>query len=346
MGAADRDVERDHGLPPAPQGLEAWDPDRYGTLDHPGDDFSFDIFTAAARAVGRDRARQPVDPMAGLDVRHVIAMGASQSAGRLATYVNAVHPRTGAFDGYLLTIWFGSGVPLEVGDTVVNINERAGAGGGDRRRGLLRGAHQLRDDLDVPVMVGNSELEAIVCWWVPQVDGDRFRYWEAAGPSHVSLQSMAIRAPKYERDFGVALPVARDMNAVSLAPLYDSALHQLNRWVDGGPPPPVQPRIAFAGEPPEIVRDDHGLATGGIRLPQVEVPPACNSMEPLADDIFSLLYGSCRPFPDDEVAALCGDRATYLARFEEAARAAERAGVLLPRDVAALVEGAAAAYPA
>ena len=25
--------------------LRGWDPDRYGTLEHPGDDFSFDIFT-------------------------------------------------------------------------------------------------------------------------------------------------------------------------------------------------------------------------------------------------------------------------------------------------------------
>jgi hypothetical protein len=45
------------GLPPAPQGLAAWGPDRYGTLSHPGDDYSFDIFTQAARAVGRDRPR-------------------------------------------------------------------------------------------------------------------------------------------------------------------------------------------------------------------------------------------------------------------------------------------------
>ena len=32
--------------------LRGWDPERYGTLDHPGDDFSFDIYTQAARAIG------------------------------------------------------------------------------------------------------------------------------------------------------------------------------------------------------------------------------------------------------------------------------------------------------
>ena len=48
-------------------------------------------------------------------------MGSSQSAGRLGTYVNAIHPLARAIDGYLLLIYFGSGSPLEVGDEVVNI---------------------------------------------------------------------------------------------------------------------------------------------------------------------------------------------------------------------------------
>ena len=44
-----------HGLPTAPQGLQAWDPERYGSLSILSDDDSFDIFTQAARAVGPDR---------------------------------------------------------------------------------------------------------------------------------------------------------------------------------------------------------------------------------------------------------------------------------------------------
>jgi hypothetical protein len=75
------------------------------------------------------------------------------------------------------------------------------------------------------------------------------------------------------------------------------------------------------------------------------VPIATNSAIPVADDIFSVLYGSCVPFPPDEVHRLYGDLATYLDRFEEAARSAEKAGVLLPRDVTALVGEARAAYP-
>ena len=45
---------------------------------------------------------------------------------------------------------------LDVGSTIVNINEMD-AQGPDSRQRLLRGVHQLRDDLDVPVLaVGHS----------------------------------------------------------------------------------------------------------------------------------------------------------------------------------------------
>ncbi len=326
-----------HGLPPTPMGLAAWDPERYGSLSIPGDDYSYDIFTQAAQMVGRDRPRAAVDPLGGLDVRHLIAQGGSQSAGRLATYVNAIHPLAGAFDAYLLTIYFGSGSGLEVGDFVINL-----ASPDINRSAALRGSNLLRDDIDALVMVVNSELEAIACYDVRQPDTDRFRYWEAAGTCHVSVQGMNVRRPKFERDFGseLQMPVAPGINEVPMIPLFDAATHYLHSWLNGGPPPPIQPRISFAGDPPEIVRDEDGLAVGGIRLPQVEVPVAKNSAIPLTDDIYSRLGGSCVPFPPETLTARYGDQSTYLSRFADAARAAEKEGVLLPRDVEALIEEA------
>jgi hypothetical protein len=326
-----------HGLPPTPMGLAAWDPERYGSLFIPGDDYSYDIFTQAARVVGPHRTGAPIDPLGGLDVRYLIAQGGSQSAGRLSTYVNAVHPLAGAFDAYLLTIYFGSGSGLEVGDFVINL-----ASPDVSRRAALQGSTLLRDDIDALVMVVNSELEAIACFDVRQPDTDRFRYWESAGTCHVSIQGMTARRPKLERDFGtdVQMQVAPGINEVPMIPLFDSAIHYLHSWLNGGPPPPIEPRISFAGDPPEIVRDEHGLAVGGIRLPQVEVPVAKNSAIPLTDDIYSRLRGSCVPFAPETLAALYGDQATYLSRFAEAARAAEKEGVLLPRDVESLIEEA------
>jgi len=319
-----------HGLESSRMGLVDWDAERYGSLHHPGDDFSFDIFTQAAQAVRAGR-------LGDLRADRLVAMGASQSAGRLVSYINGVHPLERAFDGYLVQIWFGSGTSFNVGDAVVDLSKPQ-----PRRASTL---HQVRDDLDVPVFVVNSELEAIACFNVRQPDTDRFRYWEAAGTSHVSAQVQAMRAVKFERDFGRPQPLTPTTNRIPILPLYDSALHHLVRWIDEGTPPPVQPRIDFAGDPPQVVRDDHGIGTGGIRLPQAEVPIAVNSSIPAGDNIFARLNGSWEPFPDDKVRALYGDRATYLARFEEAARAAEKAGVLLARDVDALLAEAADAWP-
>src|SRR4051794_22706451 len=58
-----------HGLPPTPLGLADWDPERYGSLSHPGDDYSFDIFSQAGRAI------RAGDVMGGLPVRKLVAMG-------------------------------------------------------------------------------------------------------------------------------------------------------------------------------------------------------------------------------------------------------------------------------
>ena len=96
------------GFTENPAGLRAWDPTRYGSLVHPGDGYSYDIFTQAARAVGPDRDREELDPMGGLGVERLIAAGASQSAARLRTYVDGVHPLVGVFDGFLPFIDFGA----------------------------------------------------------------------------------------------------------------------------------------------------------------------------------------------------------------------------------------------
>ena len=337
-----------HGFPTNSQGLAAWDPDRYGTLSIPTDDASYDIFTQVARAIGPERNRSGVDPLAGLDVRKVIGLGASQSASRLSTYVNAVHPLARAYDGFLLQIYFGGGAPIETGPAVVNPNWAAVLSSTSLpvilQEANLVGANLIRDDLDVPVMVVNSELEAFACRRVRQPDSDRFRYWESAGTSHTAYQTQLVRAAKYKREFGAALPVTSNMNRIALTPLYDAAVHHLNRWVHGGAPPPVQPLLVFAGDPADVVRDAYGIATGGVRLPQADVPVASNSAIPLQANREYLLRGSNHPLDAKLIDALYGDEATYLAKFEQAARRAVQSGVLLPRDVRPAVEEAAIEY--
>jgi len=337
-----------HGFPTNSQGLAAWDPERYGSLGIPTDDASYDIFTQVARAVSAKRDHSGVDPLGGLYVRKVIGIGASQSAARLSTYVNAIHPLQRAFDGFLLQIYFGRGTPIEVGSGILNNDYTARLNGGALpailREVNLVGANLIRDDLDIPVMVVNSELEAVACHGVRQPDTGRFRYWESAGTSHTASQTQDIRASKYRREFNAPSPVLDDMNRISLTPYYDAAIHHLNRWVHGGEPPPRQPLIEFAGDPADVVRDKHGIAKGGVRMPQAEVPVAKNSAIPLSPTRGLLLRGSNRPFDEKEFAALYRDEQDYLSQFEQAARRAVAAGVMLPRDIAPAVKEAALEY--
>jgi hypothetical protein len=324
-----------HGFQSNPQGLATWDPLRYGELSIPTDAGSYDIFSQVGRAVGPNRDRSGVDPLGGLSVRNVIALGASQSAGRLATYVNAIHPLGRVFDGFMLQIYFGAGAPL-AGDRTLSPAE-------EPNPRPLRGSNVIRA-LDVPAMIVNSELEAIACYRVRQPDTDRFVTWEAAGTTHVAVQTQAVRNRKYEREFGATPALAQNMNRISLTPYYDAALHSLKRWVDGGSPAPSQPLIEFSGEKPVVVRDEHGIAKGGIRLPQVEAPVATDSSIPVSHDFAGTLRGSNVPFGATKLDALYGSETNYLARFEAAAQRAVQAGVMLARDVAPSLEEAAQEY--
>ncbi len=326
-----------------PQGLRAWDPERYGSLSIPSDDYSFDIFTQAASLVAPDRPRGGVDPLNGFEVRRLFAQGASQSAARLATYFNAVQPLTERFDAFFLVMYFGGGTPLEVGDEVMTVQAASDAS----QPRIPEGVHLLRDDLEIPLMVLNTECEATSCYRVRQPDTDHFRYWEVAGASHVSLQAIASSSPRQERDFGFSTPLEdlHGINQVSLAPVVDAALRHLQEWATENVLPPAQPLIEFRDDPPEIVRDDNGIACGGIRLPQVEVPLAHNSAIRKGPDVFSRLVGSHEPFSVEKVRDLYGSRDNYLTHFVQAARAAEAASVILPRDVDPVVAEATERIP-
>jgi hypothetical protein len=69
--------------------LKKANPERYGRLSHPGDAFSYDIFSQAGSLFRAADARKILGPLV---PRRVIAVGESQSAVFLTTYVNAVDP--------------------------------------------------------------------------------------------------------------------------------------------------------------------------------------------------------------------------------------------------------------
>jgi len=293
---------RGAGGPVASQPLVDHDPARYGSLRHPGDQGSFDIFTAAAMAVGPQREGS-VDPMGGLVVRRVIATGASQSAMRLATYLNWVHPRSPVIDGFVLAVWEGRGPRLEEG--AVSAGFRS----------------SIRPDLDVPVVVVNSEFETIPIYLAGAVDSETTRIWEVTGAPHAPAH---VGRHADDDDWGP--------NPLSIQPVYDAALRHVHHWANGDGSAPAQPRIEVeAGSPPRIRRDDNGNAVGGIRLPEIAVP-----VSEYRGMSFGTgrppLFGAARRLPDDRLRVLYSSRADYLARWSAAVDSLVESGALRPAD--------------
>jgi Alpha/beta hydrolase domain len=295
-------------------GLVAGDPDRYGALLHPGDDYSFDVFTQAARVIA-NRNHAGSDVLGGLPVRHVVASGASQSAGRLATLYNALNP-AGLIDAYHLPLYFGNGTVVDstAGEAVL-----PGPSGNWAMRMLPFGLHRLRDDLDAPVFVLNSESEAQVFTANQQRESGRLVIWENAGASHIGSTAGDNR-------FG--LPETRCKGC--FAPSQRAVWYHLRRWLEDGITPPSQPRIAKAPDG-TVARDKHGNAVGGIRWPHVVAPLGTHRAEPPTDGRADLM-GSTTAFGPETVRRLYGTREEYETRFAAAADHLVETGVVLPED--------------
>ena len=282
------------------------DPERYGELHHPGDQGSFDIFTAAAMAVGPRRTGS-IDALDGLEVRRVVATGGSQSAMRLATYLNAVHRLDPVIDGFVLSLWEGRGPRLEEGP--IAFGARA----------------MIRDDLDVPILVVNSEFETLAVHLAGSVDSEKIRYWEVAGTPHG-----VTRMPD--------LPHGRGWrpNTLRFKPVAESAIRHVRRWVAEGRPAPSFPRIEVdPGRPPHIRRDGHGNAVGGIRLPELEAPVAEYRGTAVGTGL-PPLFGAARPFTDDELRMLYPSRRLLEARWQSAVVDLVASGAIRPADAAAM----------
>jgi len=145
--------------------LKKANPERYGRLVHPGDAFSYDMFSQAGRAV---RATGNVRVLGPLVPQRVLAIGESQSAMFLTTYVNAVDPVAKVYDGFLIHSRFGNAASLD----------NAGMAGGPGQPRVVK----QRPDLRVPVITVIMEtdlLDSNIAGYhgARQPDHDRLRVW-------------------------------------------------------------------------------------------------------------------------------------------------------------------------
>ena len=305
------------GAENAGKGLKSIDPARYGSLDHPGDGFSFDIYTQVARAI-RSGTR-----MGGVRPKRLIAAGESQSAFALVTYYNGVQPLTHAFDGFFVHSRGAVGLPLVSPGAYADI------------AGSISGTPTVfRGDQNTPVLDVQSESDVtsvLSSYKARQPDSDRFRLWEVAGTAHADQH--LIGSTSANIDCGV--PVNNGpMHVVAKA-----GLHALVAWMETGTAPPTAPRLEVTADAsPQIQRDGDGVALGGIRTPPVDVPVAALSGAPGPNpSTICLLLGSTNPISDARLAALYPSRAAYLKKYRADTDAAIKAGFALAQDRAALL---------
>jgi hypothetical protein len=263
------------GVQGAPNGLKAWSPLRYGQLDVTAggtitnDALSYDIFAQAMQAI-----RHPVgvNVMGGLNVQRVLAIGASQSASRLAIYINSLHPLIGdPVDAYMLYI-----------------------GGGRIRGDLTVPVFKLISETDVPGQVASRQPDSAV-----------FRSWEVAGSSHSGRRTALNSRPLALRD-GVApaegvcdFPVHPRVPSHYVA---NAVYDHLVRWVRDKTPPPSAAPVTTVGN--TIQRDSFGNALGGVRLAEFAVPTAENTGDNAGSAFCVSMAATCPSIPRPSTACI------------------------------------------
>jgi hypothetical protein len=305
------------GSEAAGQGLKKIDPARYGSLQHPGDGFSFDIFTQVARAVRAGAG------LGGEAPQRVIAAGESQSAFALVTYYNGVQSLTHAFDGFFVHSRGAVGLPL------------VGPGKYADIAGSISGTATIfRTDQTAPILDIQTETDVasiLNSYAARQPDTDRFRLWEVAGTAHADRHLVG--------PLGGGIDCGVPINNGPMHLVAKAALRALTKWLETGTAPVIAPRIdVVKGATLQVRRNADGIALGGIRTPPVDVPIATLSgaAGPVSSTI-CLLLGSTKPFTAARIAQLYPSRASYVQRYDADATHTINAGFVLPEDRAALL---------
>jgi hypothetical protein len=322
---------------------KAADPARYASLSHPGDSFSYDIFSQAGDAIRHDAPQI----LGGLKPTTVLGAGESQSASRLVTYIDAVHPLAHAYDGYFVHSRSGGGLPLSQAPQPVV---------------LAPSPTLIRDDLDVPVLTFQTETDvSFGNAAYRQPDTKRRRLWEVAGSAHYDYYGLAIGPSDVGDGQGavknLAAMQAPASNATGFscsAPIntggthwvLNAAVHALERWVVDGVAPPTEPLLQLASTSPVVLaRDADGNALGGVRSPQVDAPIAAlggTVNRATAGSGFCFLFGTTVPFDAARLATLYPSHGAFVTAWNRASRQAVARGWLLPPDAAELRKAATA----
>jgi Alpha/beta hydrolase domain len=332
--------------------LKKANPERYGKLSHPGDEYSYDIYSQAGQLL---KAPDASKLLGGLVPTRVIAMGESQSAARMVTYINAVDPIAKVYDGYLVHSRFGSASPLE---------------GGANPMGVTTPGVKFRPDLRVPVITVITETDLMgggISGYqaARQPDYAKLRVWEVPGTAHADnytfgagfmdsgstpLDKLAAGYEPMSKLANLNMQLAKPINnAPQHHYVVEAALWSLEQWIGSGKTPPKGKPMQLAkgakpGDPPSLVLDKNGNVKDGVRTPWVDVPIARLSGVGDPSNFIGRLAGSCEPFDAAALDKLYGSKSAYLKKFEASLNSAIKAGFILPADKQEALDLAGALY--
>lgn len=329
--------------------LKMFNEGRYGHLSHPGDAYSFDIYSQIGQALRE--AGSP--PLGDLVADRVMAVGESQSASFLATYVNMVDPLVGVFDGFFLHGRAGIRVGLDGAFRPRLFDDQID---GDHQR-----PEQVRADARVPVLMLSAETDVTVLsnGEINQPDGDMVRVWELAGAAHADTYLLvASRADGGQLSAGefaqmlepitelVIMTVEKPINSTPVQHyVAQAAFESLDQWVDQNTPPPIAARLDLADGGHDFRRSELGIAQGGIRNPWVDAPIRVLSGLGQYGEGFASLFGTTAALDPNTVAQLYpGGRDDYLAAFTRSLDRTIADGFILEVDRNEILAVAAATF--
>ncbi|MFW0788813.1 alpha/beta hydrolase domain-containing protein [Gordonia sp. CPCC 205333] len=304
-----------------PKSLAGKDPDRYGQLHHPGDAYCYNIFELIGRQLRNTDTT--AHPLAGLAVQRVLAVGESQSAMALTTFVTAFPDHT--FDGFLIHSRAASQLPL--GEVGTGIDVDATFSGNPVT---------IPDEVGSPVFIVQSETDVLTNFQfhrARQADTDRLRTWEVTGSAHADH----FQIGQYEEYLGCPDPVNRGQQRFVLR----AALSHLRIWVTDGTAPPHAAPLELADDQQTFVTDEVGNVRGGVRTPCVDVPTQILTgvvRNPVSR--ICLLFGATGAIEPGDLLARYGSQESYLDAYGAATANAIAEGFVLEADRAEVIADA------
>ena len=341
-------------------GIIQTDPARYGSIDHPGDSFSYSIYEQAGAAV-HAHGRQL---LGGLVPERSIALGESQSAFRLVTYIDAVQPISpGVYDAYFVYSRGGNGADLSQAPQAAI---------------PAPGPTYLRTDLHVPIFLFETESDLLGLGYVTarQPPTSTIREWETAGTAHDDTYGLLYARSDTGNGAADTAAFASMLNPPSDpipgivdcgAPInsgshtYElrAAIQAVNRWLVTGVAPPQSPRLEVSrANPRAFVTDANGNALGGIGSAQVEAPVATLSglgqpgsaptaaagtnTSAVSGGLLCGIFGTTVPFSAATLASRYPTHTVFVQKWDAATSTLVRQGYLLAADARTLDHVAAA----